>query len=138
MSKKYRISRKDVVLKLIEEESGYNIADLAKRLFGEVSWFSRNQIGQTLSALRKEGIPVYPRHKDGEVIIPSNLEDYRDVLRHVFEDGGLPTRALRAVNLLIESSLKHPRLVTENKKRLDYLEKPIIGAKRELKRLTIK
>jgi len=139
LNKKHRVStRKDIILKLIEEEAGYTIGDIAKRVFGEVTWFSRQQVGITLSALRKEGIPVYPRGKDKEVIIPNTLEDFRDVLRHIFDDGGLPTRTLRAVNLLINSALKHPALVEENTMRLQAIERPTQGAKRELKRLAIR
>ena len=133
--KYYRSIRKELVLKLIEEKSGYTIEDLAKRVFGEVSWFSKQQIGQILSSLRKEGIPAYPRNRGDAVIIPSTLEEYRDILKHIFEDGGLPTRALRALNLLIESALKHPRLIEENRKRLTELESPIIGTKKELKKI---
>jgi len=136
IKKKYRTSlRKDLVLKLIEEEAGYAIPDLAKRIFGENDYFACQQIGQILSSLRKEGIPAYPRHKGEEVIIPRTLADYRDIIQHIFEEGGLPTRSLRALNLLIESALKYPRLIKENRKRLNTLEKPITGTRKELKRL---
>ncbi len=138
-NKKYKISsRNDIVLKLVQEEAGYTINDLALKVFGESTWFSKQQIGQTLSALRKQGIPAYPRGKEKEVIIPNTLEDYRDVLKHIFDDGGLPTRTLRAVNILINSALQHPGLIEENTMRLREIGQPIEGAKQELKRLAIR
>ena len=138
MKKKYyKVSRrKDIVLKLIEEKAGYTIADLAKMIFGEVTWFSKSQVGQVLSSLRKDGIPAYPRKKDGEVIIPQTVEDYRDILRYIF-NGGLPTRMLRAVNLLIESAMRYPQLTGENMDKLKTLEQPIANGKKGLKELTI-
>ena len=128
-------TRKDVVLQLVETEHGYTIEDLAKRIFGEVTWFSRQQIGQILSSLRKDGIIIYPRKKGEEIIIPKTLQDFRDIIKHIFDEGGLPTRYIRALNILIESSMKYSKLIAENKLRVKELETPISQTKKQLKKL---
>jgi len=80
-------------------------------------------------------IPAYPCQKEGEVIIPRTIKDFRNVIRHIFEEGGLPTRGIRALNLLVESALKYPRLIEENKSRLRELESPIVETKKQLRKL---
>ncbi len=129
------ISRKDFILSLIESKSKLTITDLAIRTYGEDTFISRQQVGQVLTSLRGEGIWAYPRKKHGAVIIPRTMEEYRDVIKHVFDEGGISKRVFRALSLLVEGMQKYPMIISENKSRIVEIENPIKNAKKEMKRL---
>jgi len=130
------ISRKDFILSLIESKSKLTIADLAVRTYGEDTFVSRQQVGQVLTSLRGDGIWAYPREKYGAVIIPRTMEEYRDVIKHVFDEGGISKRVFRALSLLVEGMQKYPVIISENKSRIVEIEKPVAMVKKEMKRLS--
>jgi len=129
------ISRKDFILSLIESKTKLTITDLAIRTYGEDTFISRQQVGQVLTSLRGDGIWAYPRKKHGAVIIPRVMAEYRDIIKHVFDEGGISKRVFRALSLLVEGIQKYPVIIEENKSRIVEIERPIRVVKKEIKKI---